>query len=358
MDSIDRSSWRFDSWAGGDVDAQLDTLDLRCLVCTEGFSAPVSLRCGHVFCASCLAAWREHSDSCPVDRRRLDGEVAKHEAEIDATLACLRVVCTASDCAFDGRKSDHTRCPLLKCSFKDCNHFCADLTALFLHRKKCEKRDSFCAECFGDLQDENRETVQEHRKSCSFETPLIDWSPTLKFGMSPAKVFREVHRFALNANFRHLPEQDQPSIVYSAMQTAQEITSFDCRYFFAPYRHCMHLFHPNLNLPNSTFTSSTSYVCFLFQLNMGLRLVSIRLYPLHYQLVDRLGSCLDAFLDTHSIPKTEPISFSIRRPECLVAIGASAEEGGELNIEFVDSRFPAKGGFRAHAQLDDFVSFS
>ncbi|KAJ3017906.1 UNVERIFIED_CONTAM: hypothetical protein HDU68_011422 [Siphonaria sp. JEL0065] len=292
MESVDRTSWRYESRDERDVEEQLDTLDLRCIVCTEGLSEP---------------------------SRRLDGEAAQPKPEIAATLNCLRVVCQVEGCMFDGSKADHIDCPGLVCPVRDrgCDFVAADLTALLLHKNSCLLRDAFCPKCFPQIQPNDNIRLEpdlDHRKSCTHETRLLDWSPFLKFGMKPGKVFREVNRVSLYAHFRHLPEQDQPTIVYSGMQTASEITSFE--------------------------------------------LVSIRLYPLHYQLVQTVQDSVDSFLETNAIPKTEPISVGNKRLECIVVVGSNREENvQEFNIEFMDARFPAKGGFRAHAQLDDFVTF-
>ncbi|KAJ3071310.1 hypothetical protein HDU98_005511 [Podochytrium sp. JEL0797] len=79
-------------------------------------------------------------------------------------------------------------------------------------------------------------------------------------------------------------------------------------------------------------------------------------------MVHSLRGAVDAFLEANGIPETQPISVGNQRPECVVVVGVNREEpgipeNGETNIEFMDMRFPATGGYRAHAKLSEFVTF-
>ena len=42
----------------------------RCAVCLEAYVNPTSTRCGHVFCARCIAAAIKHNGTCPTCRKR------------------------------------------------------------------------------------------------------------------------------------------------------------------------------------------------------------------------------------------------------------------------------------------------
>ncbi|KAJ3296279.1 hypothetical protein HDU79_007175 [Rhizoclosmatium sp. JEL0117] len=183
-------------------------------------------------------------------------------------------------------------------------------------------------------------------RECPREIPLLEWSPTLSFGSPPDRVFNQVHR------------SSGEIIEYSDLPIAPEITSFQCRYFFTSYRNCQHLFHTSLNLPHHFVSNDFSYVCFMFEENMGLRLVSIRLWPRHHQMVDRLDDAARAFSRQLDFTEAGNVSYKIseRRPETVVVVGRNIEEGGdEVNIEFFDRRFPPAGGPRAHNQLLEVV---
>eukprot|EP01122_Echinamoeba_exundans_P015947 TRINITY_DN7941_c0_g1_i1.p1 TRINITY_DN7941_c0_g1~~TRINITY_DN7941_c0_g1_i1.p1 ORF type:complete len:434 (-),score=54.41 TRINITY_DN7941_c0_g1_i1:1486-2787(-) len=39
-----------------------------CSVCQDGFTRPVALQCGHIFCESCIATWFEREATCPLCR--------------------------------------------------------------------------------------------------------------------------------------------------------------------------------------------------------------------------------------------------------------------------------------------------
>ncbi|KAJ3357864.1 hypothetical protein HDU83_002992 [Entophlyctis luteolus] len=286
----------------------------------------------------------------------------------------------ACDCGYAGLARSHltpsdnadTRsvCPLLRCRNADrgCNYVAHDGTGRVLHEMSCAVRDAWCHRCFGPQEatvldnggdDGARAFMQQqqmHRAVCRFETPLLDWSPSLKFTTTPTQVLRLAHRLRQNTG----NNQDAPvALVYSGMQTASEITSFPCKYFFLPYSQCINLFFPAINLPPVRFCHDMSYICFMFQDPEGLRMVSVRLYPRSEEFIPSLRGAMDGFLEANGIPKTHPVSVlrSVRRPECIVVMGRNGDDSGEMNIEFVDGRVEVRGGTRAHEQMYDFVHF-
>ena len=48
-----------------------DVDDLKCPICLEPFTEPLSCSCGHTFCRFCIRKWRETSRSCPVCKQDL-----------------------------------------------------------------------------------------------------------------------------------------------------------------------------------------------------------------------------------------------------------------------------------------------
>jgi hypothetical protein len=50
-----------------------------CSICLEGFTSPVRLPCGHVFCEDCIRLHLERDPTCPLDRRKVDEQSQVHE---------------------------------------------------------------------------------------------------------------------------------------------------------------------------------------------------------------------------------------------------------------------------------------
>ncbi|KAJ3231206.1 hypothetical protein HDU81_003940 [Chytriomyces hyalinus] len=366
MESVDRTSWVYTHADGSSAEEYIDQHELRCMICTEGFSDAVALvGCGHVFCRSCVEAWFETQGqarlTCPLDRNPVESRASLLPPPLDlsAALARLWLKC---ECGFAGEPLRHSECPLLRCPFADsgCFFHATDKTAKRLHAKECAFRDTWCAECFPEGRSDRihpaRTPAPEHhdRATCTYISPLLTWSPSLSFLMTPTDLVRALYVPRLRR-----PDDGLPMLVHSAMPLASEITSFECRYHWVPYRHAIRLFHPSIQLPSPYLVSQHSYVCFMFQLNYGLRLISIRLHPAHYQVVDALNNSVSSFMEANGMPETHPISVGRLTPECITMVGKNSTttvgEVGEINIEFQDARVEVKGGTRVHSQMGDFV---
>ena len=44
----------------------------KCAICLDAYVNATSTRCGHVFCARCIAAAYKHSGKCPTCRKKVD----------------------------------------------------------------------------------------------------------------------------------------------------------------------------------------------------------------------------------------------------------------------------------------------
>ena len=55
-------------------DAEIRAAGNECAVCHDAFEAPVTLACGHAFCARCVGAWFERSRACPLCRAVVAGK--------------------------------------------------------------------------------------------------------------------------------------------------------------------------------------------------------------------------------------------------------------------------------------------
>ncbi|KAJ3402754.1 E3 ubiquitin-protein ligase NRDP1 [Chytriomyces hyalinus] len=122
MESVDRTSWVYTHADGSSAEEYIDQHELRCMICTEGFSDAVALvGCGHVFCRSCVEAWFETQGqsrlTCPLDRTAVESRAALLPPPLDlsAALARLWLKC---ECGFVGDPLRHSECPLLS-RFKD-----------------------------------------------------------------------------------------------------------------------------------------------------------------------------------------------------------------------------------------------
>ena len=64
-------------------------VELDCQVCYALILEPLTLPCGHTFCRSCVARILDHSDLCPICRRKSGMPVAIHAEPVNKTLARL-----------------------------------------------------------------------------------------------------------------------------------------------------------------------------------------------------------------------------------------------------------------------------
>jgi hypothetical protein len=44
----------------------------KCAICLDAYVNATSTRCGHVFCARCIAAAHKHNGKCPTCRKKVD----------------------------------------------------------------------------------------------------------------------------------------------------------------------------------------------------------------------------------------------------------------------------------------------
>ncbi|MES1910333.1 MAG: hypothetical protein MHM6MM_002944 [Cercozoa sp. M6MM] len=87
------SSVSEDSGGGG---VAIDVDEANCAICARPFSVPLTLRCRHRFCDSCISEWVRRSRTCPMCRAPVDADIASEEGSSDSEDASARTV-TSSD---------------------------------------------------------------------------------------------------------------------------------------------------------------------------------------------------------------------------------------------------------------------
>ncbi|KAI9337502.1 hypothetical protein BDR26DRAFT_863731 [Obelidium mucronatum] len=296
MNILDRSVWQYRLPASEplSLDEYLDSHDLRCAICTDGLSDPVRAS------PACRPLTGESPGESP-----LESAVAKPQ------LAALRVACR---CGFDGAADKHRGCILLQCRFDGCRFEGADGTALNLHTA------NLCA---------SKESAEDHWRECRFPVPLVEWAPSLSFGMSPTDLMK-----VLWPN-----DQEDPHLPYTSLWRSPEVTSFECRIYSVPYESFYTLDIINATkmrqFPSPEICDYKSSVMFSFQPDFGLRMVSFKL------LVDCRQTELLAKAHSVCFKSTDGVS---------VAVGRNGKNREEFDIDIFDARVEVLGGLGAYAQ--------
>ncbi|KAJ3013020.1 UNVERIFIED_CONTAM: E3 ubiquitin-protein ligase NRDP1 [Siphonaria sp. JEL0065] len=341
MNILDRTVWQYalplPLFERESLDEYVDAFDLRCGICTEPLSEPVVAKeCRHVFCKACLEVWRSFSALCPVDRIKIDE--ADLESFCSEKLDALLIICK---CGYTGTRDTHRNCELLKCRYhhEGCPFYAQDGTALNLHSKDCTFIPTSCSQC-------NMGDNQIHRQQCSFQIPLLDWAPSLSFGMSPTDLMKILW-----------PSDEDPYLPYTSLSSSPEITSFECKSYSLPYVnfYTMDIFKCAVSLPSPLLCDFESTVVFMFQKDFGLRMISFRL------LIDCNAQQLAKLLygdfckrnAVPRVPQNNTLSVSKTRSDVWLAVGRNVKNRREFNIELFDARVEFKGGFRVHAQVND-----
>ncbi|KAI8618948.1 hypothetical protein BC830DRAFT_1078880 [Chytriomyces sp. MP71] len=315
-----------------DIDASM--VDAHtCGICLQLFTRPVQLEgCGHVFCFSCVLAWTRTQQqthhcvrTCPIDRRAFS--LASLTDLDNGFVLALRCRCV---CGFDGLRSDHPpcACPSLACGAGTCAFVGHDDTDRILHREHCVWVGAACALCFEIATvppSRHHHLVSErgphNKRSCTHPTPLLDWSKSLKLGMSPTQL--------LNSLFPPASESQEPIMLFQDLASVPEIASFQCRAYKLEYGVAMalNLFHTHIRFPPIFMVDpDKSNLQFLFEERRGLRLIRVHLVPSCFARIESLRSfVLNDFLQSTDIPRKRPFSFSDKRPEVLVVVGRTVE---------------------------------
>lgn len=97
--------------------------EIDCQVCYGIFLDPMTLPCGHTFCNSCVARVLDHSDLCPICRRKLGMPSSISEEPINKTLSSIvnfffsdLVDARREALAQDELGVDHKNLPLFVCT--------------------------------------------------------------------------------------------------------------------------------------------------------------------------------------------------------------------------------------------------
>lgn len=98
--------------------------ELDCQVCYSLILDPLTTPCGHTFCRKCLARVLDHTDLCPVCRRKVGMPSAIHSEPLNRTLACIidhffadQVAARREAVAQDEMGTDHEKSlPLFVCT--------------------------------------------------------------------------------------------------------------------------------------------------------------------------------------------------------------------------------------------------
>jgi len=76
---------------------------LRCPICTNLFTSPLRLHCGHSFCQSCIGTWMERENTCPECRERFNMKTSHRDRLIEGVISDMKAKCKYRGCSWEGK---------------------------------------------------------------------------------------------------------------------------------------------------------------------------------------------------------------------------------------------------------------
>jgi len=118
--------------------------DLRCCICHNVFSDPVSPMgnpCQHIFCKACICKWLRHYSYCPIDKQTIDWECLHSVLLVKNIISRLQVRCkrALSGCTWTGTLENRTRHKIPNDCVDSCPHNCGAIIPHALMQMHCEE---------------------------------------------------------------------------------------------------------------------------------------------------------------------------------------------------------------------------
>lgn len=204
--------------------------NLMCPICRCPLVKPITTSCDHTFCSSCIKDALEHSQTCPVDRRKLslNHDLKKSDKLVYNQLDSLKARCPCCEGLFSrSMLANHlekycpeslTRCPGInterncpekvkrKLAGQGCLHYdaeCPDCKETMEqiqmedHRESaCGKRHKECGQCGEQIL---RCKEKEHDKDCPDAIVSCRWS---EYGCQHEAKRRELHYHTEECSFK------------------------------------------------------------------------------------------------------------------------------------------------------------
>lgn len=76
---------------------------LRCPICTNLFTTPLRLHCGHSFCQTCISTWIQRENTCPECRERFSLKTAHRDRLIEGVISDMKAKCKYTGCPWVGK---------------------------------------------------------------------------------------------------------------------------------------------------------------------------------------------------------------------------------------------------------------